>query len=98
MLLMDRFLDAGHAPEAAERLASMRGEHKLYEFAFGRFSYRGLRQKFWQPFEVEYRLRKAGFSSVSMDRVLYPWDDDQINGPEFVNLPRSWDWTFAARP
>lgn len=98
MLLMDRALDRGMTPEEAERHAAFHAEHHYYEFAFGRFAFRGLKQKFWQPFELEYRLAKAGFGRVELDRVLYPWDDHLACGPELADCPRSWDWTFAARP
>ena len=53
MLLMDRALDRGLAPEEAERHAAFHAEHRYYEFAFGRFVFQGLRQKFWQPFEIQ---------------------------------------------
>jgi SAM-dependent methyltransferase len=97
MLLMDRELDRGHDPEEAERLAAYHAEHAAFEFAFGRFSFEGLRQKFWQPFEVEYRLRKAGFASVELVKLLYPWDEDIAGGEAFADQPKSWDWTFTAR-
>jgi SAM-dependent methyltransferase len=98
LLLMDQALDRGRSPDEAERLATYYAEHRYYNFAFGRFKFRGLRQKFWQPFELHYRLRKAGFRTVELDQVLYPWDDNLVGGDEFASYPRSWDWTFAARP
>jgi len=98
MLLMDRALDRGMAPEEAERHAAFHAEHHYYEFGFGRFAFRGLRQKFWQPFELEHRLAKAGFGSVKLDRLLYPWDETLACGDELVDCPRSWDWTFVAQP
>jgi SAM-dependent methyltransferase len=98
MLLLDRALDRGLPPEEAERHAAFHAEHAYYDFAFGRFSFQGLRQKFWHPFEVEYRLRKAGFGSVALGRVLYPWDDNVPGGAELSDHPRSWDWSFSARP
>src|SRR5690606_27328308 len=64
MLLLDRALDEGRPPRDAESYAAFQAEHSHYDFAFGRFRFQGLRQKFWQPFEVEYRLRKAGFGRV----------------------------------
>ncbi len=97
MLLMDRALDQGRSPEEAERLAAAGAEHHLFEFAFGRFRFQGLKQKFWQPFELEYRLRKAGFSSIVLEKLLYPWDDDIAGGAQFADQPPSWDWTFEAR-
>ncbi len=98
MLLMDQALDRDLSPEEAERQAAFHGEHHFYEFAFGRFEFQGLRQKFWQPFEIRYRLRRAGFASVELAQVLYPWDESLAGGSAFEDQPRSWDWTFLARP
>lgn len=98
MLLYDHELDKGADLEEAERLGAFHGEHRYYEFAFGRFVFQGLRQKFWQPFEIEYRLKRAGFASVELDRVLYPWDDHVPGGEAFADQPPSWDWSFTARP
>lgn len=97
MLLYDRALDEGLSPEDAERQAAFHGEHNLYEFGFGRFVFRGLRQKFWQPFEVTHRLKKAGFRRVKLKPVEYPWDDNFIGYQDFAGTPSSWDWCFAAR-
>ena len=96
MLLHDEALDRGLDPEEAERHAEFQGEHHFYDFAFGRFLFRGLRQKFWQPFEVEHRYAKAGFARVELTKVLYPWDDTITGGPAFAAYPRSWDWAFRA--
>ncbi len=98
MLLMDQSLDRGATPEEAERYAAFHAEHELYDFALGRFAFRGLRQKFWQPFEVRHRFTKAGFRSVELEQLLYPWDDSLAGGPDFADQPRSWDWAFTARP
>jgi SAM-dependent methyltransferase len=98
MLLMDQALDRGLAPEEAERHAAFHAEHHYYEFAFGRFSFQGLRQKFWHPFEIRHRLAKAGFASVDLDQVLYPWDESLACGTDLAQYPRSWDWMFLARP
>ena len=96
MLLYDEALDRGLDPEEAERHAAFQGEHHFYEFAFGRFGFRGLRQKFWQPFEAEHRFAKAGFDRVELTKVLYPWDDTITGGPAFAAHPQSWDWSFRA--
>jgi SAM-dependent methyltransferase len=98
MLLMDAALDRGQTAEEAERSAAFHAEHQHYDFAFGRFSFLGLRQKFWQPFEIRHRMTKAGFASVALDHVLYPWDDSLAGSAELAGFPRSWDWSFLARP
>jgi len=96
MLLYDEALDRGLDVDEAERHAAFQGEHHFYEFAFGRFQFQGLRQKFWQPFEIEHRFAKAGFAAVGLEKVLYPWDDTITGGPAFAAYPRSWDWSFRA--
>ncbi len=98
MLLIDREIDAGKPPEEAERLAAFHGEHHFYDFAFGKFLFRGLKQKFWQPFEIEHRLARAGFREIALDKVLYPWDEHVPGGDAFAEAPRSWDWAFSASP
>ena len=99
MLLYDRALEQGHGPEEAEREAAFHAEHIYYDFGFGRFAYQGLNQKFWQPFEVEYRLNKAGFGNVALSKLLYPWDEQILGGAAaFATQPPSWDWTFNAAP
>ncbi|MCA1684489.1 MAG: class I SAM-dependent methyltransferase [Planctomycetia bacterium] len=98
MLLMDQSLDRGASLEEAERYAAFHAEHEYYDFALGRFAFRGLRQKFWQPFEARHRFTKAGFRSVALEQLLYPWDESLAGGADFADHPRSWDWSFAARP
>jgi SAM-dependent methyltransferase len=94
MLLMEHALEQGHLPREAEKLAALHAERRHYDFAFGLFHYQGLRQKFWQPFEVEYRLAKAGFTSTTLAKVLYPWDDSLAGGETLTGFPPSWDWFF----
>ena len=96
MLLMDRALDRGLEPKEAERLAALQAERRYYDFVFGRFRFQGLRQKFWQPFEVEHRLAKAGFTAITLSKVLYPWDQSLAGSGELEGFPRSWDWFFRA--
>jgi SAM-dependent methyltransferase len=97
MLIMDQELDQGANPRDAERAASLEVERRYYDFVFGRFHYQGLRQKFWQPFELEYRLEKAGFTSPIVSKVLYPWQEVAAESSKLSDHPRSWDWFFLAR-
>lgn len=98
MLLHDLALGRGMTEAEAERYAAEHGEHRYYDFAFGRFRFRGLHQKFWHPFEVDHRFRKAGFRTVERMPVLYPWDEQLVGYQDFGHLPPSWDWGFVARP
>ncbi len=97
MLLHDRALTTSGELSEADQVAANQAEHHLYDFAFGRFQFRGLRQNFWHWFEIEHRFRKAGFQSIQLDRVLYPWDENLPGGKAFLDFPRSWDWAFEAR-
>ncbi len=97
MLLLDQALAQGLEIAEAMRFTSHHAEHRFYDFAFGRFKFQGLRQKFWLPFEVEYRLTKAGFRGVKLKKVLYPWDENQAGSSELSGFPPSWDWFFHAR-
>jgi SAM-dependent methyltransferase len=94
MLLTDQALEQGFERKEALRIAAMRGDSRHYDFAFGQFHFQGLRQKFWQPFEVEHRLAKAGFKATTLSKVLYPWDSDLPSGADLAGFPRSWDWFF----
>ena len=97
LLLMDQALDQGMEPREARRVAELQVERRHYDFAFGEFHFDGLRQKFWQPFEVEYRLSKAGFKTTTLAKVLYPWDDSVAGSATLGGFPRNWDWFFQAR-
>jgi SAM-dependent methyltransferase len=97
MLVVDRMLEQGLEQNDAQRLAALHIEKRHYDFALGQFRCRGLRQKFWQPFEVEHRLATAGFSEVTLAKVLYPWDDSLAFGEDLTAFPRGWDWFFRAR-
>jgi SAM-dependent methyltransferase len=96
LVLVDQSLDQGLGLKEARRLAAIHTERRYYDFAFGEFHFEGLRQKFWQPFEVEYRLTKAGFASTTLGKVLYPWDESLDARGDLTGSPRSWDWFFVA--
>jgi SAM-dependent methyltransferase len=95
MLLLDRALVAGKPIEAARKNAAHFAEHALYDFAFGQFHYAGLEQHFWQPFEVRYRLRRAGFRHVQLARVLLSWEQLAC-AEDLKQHPPPWDWFFRA--
>jgi len=97
MLLVDRALAAGKPIEVARKNAAHFVEHALYDFAFGQFHYEGLEQHFWQPFEVRYRLRRAGFHDIHLERVLLSWEQLACT-KELKEHPPPWDWFFQAEP
>jgi SAM-dependent methyltransferase len=97
MLLKDQALKQGFETREAERIAGLHGEQRYYDFAFGLFHFGGLHQKFWQSFELEHRLKMAGFVGTSLSKVLYPWDENLAGSRELAGFPPSWDWFFMAR-
>jgi SAM-dependent methyltransferase len=95
MLLVDRARQTGMPEDQARRNAAHHAEHALYDFAFGAFRYKGLEQHFWQPFEVRYRLRRAGFRRIRLAKVPLAWP--QFSCPaDLHNQPPPWDWFFQA--
>jgi SAM-dependent methyltransferase len=95
MLLVDRALKTGMPIAQARRNAAKNGEHELFDFAFGQFHFQGLEQHFWQPFEVGYRLRRAGFDGVRLSKVLLAWEQFSC-AAELKDQPPPWDWFFQA--
>jgi SAM-dependent methyltransferase len=95
MLLLDRALASGKPPAAARKNAAHHAEHELYDFAFGQFRFKGLEQHFWQPFEIGYRLKRAGFVKVRRARVRLSWRQLAC-GSELKDQPPPWDWFVSA--
>ena len=96
MLLVDRARQAGMPTAQARKNAAHHAEHALYDFAFGEFRYRGIEQHFWQPFEVKYRLRRAGFRGVRLRKVRLAWHQFGC-ARDLGDRPPPWDWFFQAR-
>jgi SAM-dependent methyltransferase len=95
MLLVDRALAAGKPIEAARKNAAHFNEHTLYDFAFGQFRHEGIEQHFWQPFEVPYRLQRAGFRRIRLAKVSLAWEQFACR-KELHRHPPPWDWFFEA--
>lgn len=96
LMLWDTYLDQGYSMEEAERLVATHMEHHMYDFALGRFKFGELFQKFWQPDELRYHLKKAGFVNITLVKLEYPWDDSLAGYKHLKEHPRTWDWTFEA--
>jgi len=95
MLLVDRALALGRPMDVARKNAAYLGELNYYDFAFGQFSYDGLEQHFWQPFEIRHRLAKAGFRLKRLTKVYLSWK--QFAGSaELKQHTPPWDWFFMA--
>ncbi len=96
-LLRDRARKLGMPNDQARQNAAEYAEHELYDFAFGDFHYQGLHQHFWQPFEVRYRLRRAGFRCLRLARVNLTWTQFGC-ARDLGRYPPPWDWFFEATP
>ncbi len=95
MLLLDRARRAGMPESKARQNAAHHAEHAYYNFAFGDFRYQGLQQHFWQPFEVRYRLRRAGFRRIRLSKVHLSWQQFGC-ARDLGDEPPPWDWFFHA--
>ena len=95
MLLVDRARQTGMPEEMARRNAAQHAEHHLYDFAFSGFRYLKLEQHFWQPFEIPYRLKRAGFRRVKKARVRLDWGQFAC-ASDMRRHPPPWDWFFRA--
>jgi SAM-dependent methyltransferase len=96
MLLLDRALASGKPLDVARKNAAHHGEHALYDFAFGQALYDGLEQHFWQPFEIRYRFRRAGFRLRRLRKVYLSWEQFACD-KDLHEHPPPWDWFFLAR-
>jgi SAM-dependent methyltransferase len=95
LLLLDRARQTGMPEGQARQNAARHGEHALYDFAFSAFHYRDLEQHFWQPFEIRYRLRRAGFRRVRKAKVRLSWEQFAC-AADLRRYPPPWDWFFQA--
>jgi SAM-dependent methyltransferase len=95
MLLHDRARQVGMPETKARQNAAHHAEHQFYDFAFGDFRYQGLHQHFWQPFEVRYRLRRAGFRTIRLAKVHLAWGQFGCAADLKDEAP-PWDWFFHA--
>jgi hypothetical protein len=96
MLLIDRARAAGKPIAVARKNAARHCEHECYDFAFGQFRFRGLEQHFWQPFEVAYRYRRAGFVLKRLQRVYLSWKQF-AGGKDLRDQTPPWDYFFLAK-
>jgi SAM-dependent methyltransferase len=96
MLLVDRARRAGMPAAQARNNAAHHAEHALYDFAFGDFCFQGLEQHFWQPFEVRYRLRRAGFRGARLAKVRLAWHQFGC-AADLGEWTPPWDWFFQTR-
>jgi SAM-dependent methyltransferase len=83
-------------PVRARRATSRILERAKYDFVHGTYTEAGRAQKFFYAFELEHRLRRAGFRRVRLGRVEYPWGEAVGGYESFPGEPPMWDWLVRA--
>jgi SAM-dependent methyltransferase len=79
-------------PARARARTSRILERAKYDFVHGTYTELGQTQKFFYAFELEHRLRRAGFRQVRLGRVVYPWGAAVGGYESFPGEPPMWDW------
>jgi len=72
-------------------------EKSKYNFITASYEDDGEKQKFYYRFELDNRLRQAGFKDVTFKKVEYPWGEQSGDYEAFHGRPGIWDWYVAAR-
>jgi ubiquinone/menaquinone biosynthesis C-methylase UbiE len=105
LVMYDREFEKRKSRKKARRITNLRMSNNRHDFCYG-FLYNDCakdRQKHFFGFEIEYRLRKAGFGKIEMSQVFYPWKQViGIDDPSYYEknnhvYKRLWDWVVIAR-
>lgn len=57
----------------------------------------GVPHKHYLKEETIVMLDAAGFDTLSVDRVEYPWTTEFADPPKWMKAPHPWDWLFTCR-
>ncbi|MDD5054074.1 MAG: class I SAM-dependent methyltransferase [Candidatus Nanoarchaeia archaeon] len=90
--------DRRKARIATSKILSFKRHDFVYGFVYANEAEN--RQKHYFRFELEYRLKKAGFLKIKIGKVHYPWSDFEDPEPSRFNDPiyeKMWDWAISAR-
>jgi ubiquinone/menaquinone biosynthesis C-methylase UbiE len=94
--------------KTGDKIKARRATNKIiakrhHDFCYGFLYYNSKedRQKHFFGFEILYRLRKAGFKKISIEKVLYPWEGikSEPNPKRFSGqlYDKLWDWCIFAQ-
>lgn len=96
MLLLDKYLKEG-MDETQAKIKAAKVHKKRFDFIFG-LDEEGLSQKYYYKFELPYRLKEAGFKSIVIRKVFYPWKVcEESDFESFPGKKPMWDWFVSAR-
>ncbi len=97
ILLYEKARESGKPHEKALEETREKIKRDSCDFLLGTFKYNDMVQKHYYPFEIKYRLKKAGFKAIKLRKVYYPWEvyeEDHLL--ELNDKPKSWDWFVYA--
>ena len=96
-LLRNKKLPTRRRATIAHRATATKIGAKTYDFLLGIFDNEG-KQKHYYQFELEFRLRRAGFKQIRLSKVLYPWNLCEDPDRDYLREhPPLWDWFVVAR-
>ena len=84
--------DAARARSRTNRIL----ERTKYDFVHATYREDDAAQKFFYGFELQHRLRRAGFKRIRLSKVTYPWNDTLGGYEKFPGEPPMWDWLVRA--
>ncbi len=96
MLVHDKHLEKFRSEKIAAWQTKRKVGAQYYDFYTGLIDIEGKQKHFYQ-FEIEYRLKKAGFKNIKITKALYPWDTVQdMPPPTAAKDAKVWDWFVTA--
>jgi len=71
-------------------------ESREYDFLFALLTEKGSEQKHFYGFELEHRLKKAGFRKIRIEKIHYGWKILEDKRKYFPKEEKIWDWLVTA--
>ncbi|MBS3074805.1 class I SAM-dependent methyltransferase [Candidatus Pacearchaeota archaeon] len=97
MLAQERYLNEGYSEDDALKLAKRHIRNFRCNFVAGTYRHDEIEQKHFYRFELNYRLKSAGFRNIKISKVSYPWSISEDSGyGNFYGKPEIWDWFVYA--
>ncbi len=100
MITYDKEFEKRKSRKRAKLVTSRIISKRNHDFCYGFFNVDGL-QKHFYGFELDYRLKMAGFKEFKIGKIHYPWSmmECDPNPKRFVGgiYDEIWDWTIYAK-
>lgn len=99
MITYDKEYEKRGSRKKAKLVTSRIISKRNHDFCYGFFDVDG-KQKHFYGFELDYRLKKAGFRKFKIGKIHYPWESIECdpNPKRFIGgiYEEIWDWTIYA--